>query len=820
MAANSKPSATEAPSPNEEKIAITLSTRGPSSIPQRQLVLTRSLSVIPIGRSSKVRSKGFVPADDNAWFENPVMSRHHAELVAKFDDKPPAVYIKDVQSFHGTFHTANNGHNNEKRVSPGELVKLTNGDTVRFGVDIFRSNQTYPPCTIEFRMTQAMQKSDNLPPRRGFVVPDDVDDEEEENRENEGDSIDTVPHTKATPNNPEPKGTVTINSRGPPLIDLTVDGDELLPRNKFFISSATISNCNASSDVIDLTSEPNCESDVELCTGNPGAARSSKLTLGSPALMPIKDAPKLPRSLNLSQTSGGRLIIPPSLSVPSDDEEMWHQYHDDDDLSGEDVESLFSGDPESELDTSSPSTDGHSDLDQSDGDESSNHDETLSEVYGYGEDRRFAYLSEEINDNPIYYSDSDISSIDSIDEDEDEDDDDDEDDEKEEEREEETTTKLSNAQPRTETPTPLSTGFHQPNQCQAVTTTMSCNSISLVPPSLIRDPSPSDAALFKRHTLFDTLPNNSRAQQLGEKTGKFEFFAAREKNRAALSQHHSVEPVAAIAKPYTAISQTHTDTAETLLDDVNDPDHIRCSFSVATSDTSRSPSPTLSSPRETTAISQEVNDDVAQRPSEAPDATSIKLVDNADQYSAWAVSGDRFINNPTEEPLESDIVRSQPLVDFDMTSAYKFQQSKLATAAQNVSNIRRLPIKDLLAGEPKQSSVINKPAAEDSEVPAPKMVRHEITENDRRVLPIPAPTPTKRSHEEAFDTTATQNKSTACEATAVEGQEIRAAIPTQPESPRPTKKIRLATVAVKVAACVALGGAATFSYLVNTAPVF
>ncbi|TGJ84686.1 hypothetical protein E0Z10_g4057 [Xylaria hypoxylon] len=836
MADNPKPSVVEAPSPDEDKIAVTLSTRGgSSSIPQRRLVLTRTVPAVPIGRSSKVPSKGFVPADDNAWFENPVMSRQHAEIIAKFDYKPPAVYIKDIESFHGTFHKANNGHNNEQRLTPKELVKLTNGDIVRFGIDIFRGNQSYPPCSIEFLMEEAPQKSDNLP-RRGFTVPDYIDDEEDENCENEGDSIDTAFHTKPTPNKPEPKGTVSINSRRHPLIDLTLDGDELPPRNKFSISSATMSNCNASSDVIDLTSEPNCESDVEPCTVDPGAPRPSVFDISSPAPTCSEGRPRLPTHTPISiiHTSDGRIVVPPSLTVPSDDEDMWHMYHDDD-FSDEDAESMISQDPDSESDVSVVSTEDPNDL--SEIDELSNHDEILSEVgYSYREIDNFDDPSEgEINDNlnADMYSDSAISSADEQDEDEE-----DEGEEDEGEEEGDTTTEPSNDQPRTETPIPLSTDIHQPSYGEAVTIDRHLDLPPLFHQSLQtsftfnnrshgRDPSPSDAALFKRHALFDALPNGSRAQQLGEKSGKFEFFAARERNRAALSQHHSPAPISAIRETLLAVQA----------DDINGPGDVSDPIAIPISNASRSPSPTLSCALETTTTAQGVNDDVTHRPSEAPDVTSIKLVDSTDQYSAWAISGDRFINNPTQGHPDTPMVRFQP-ADFDMTSAYKFQQSKLATAAQIVSKTRRLPIHDLLAGEPKQCSVPNKPAFKKSEAFSCESVRFP----PQRVIC----TPTKRSFEEAFNRAENnfldpprrsmrllpqfgkskdENK-ISCEnidITAMEGQErqgVPAVIPAQPESSRPTKKMRLATVAVKVAACVALGGAATFSYLVNTAPVF
>jgi hypothetical protein len=67
-------------------------------------------------------------------------------------------YLKDTASFHGTFHTSNDGRNNEQRVIAHQPVKLTNGDIIRFGVDIFRSNGAFPPCSVDFLMEEMAQK--------------------------------------------------------------------------------------------------------------------------------------------------------------------------------------------------------------------------------------------------------------------------------------------------------------------------------------------------------------------------------------------------------------------------------------------------------------------------------------------------------------------------------------------------------------------------------------------------------------------------------------------------------------------------------------
>ena len=54
----------------------------PDPIGRRVLQLDpRNYSAV-IGRSSKVEYKNLIPAEDNAWFDNRVMSRAHAEFSA------------------------------------------------------------------------------------------------------------------------------------------------------------------------------------------------------------------------------------------------------------------------------------------------------------------------------------------------------------------------------------------------------------------------------------------------------------------------------------------------------------------------------------------------------------------------------------------------------------------------------------------------------------------------------------------------------------------------------------------------------------------
>jgi pSer/pThr/pTyr-binding forkhead associated (FHA) protein len=54
--------------------------------PIRVLKLSPECQTVLVGRASKSVSKGLISAGDNAWFDNPVMSRDHAELILKQED--------------------------------------------------------------------------------------------------------------------------------------------------------------------------------------------------------------------------------------------------------------------------------------------------------------------------------------------------------------------------------------------------------------------------------------------------------------------------------------------------------------------------------------------------------------------------------------------------------------------------------------------------------------------------------------------------------------------------------------------------------------
>ncbi|KAI1364879.1 hypothetical protein F5Y08DRAFT_305653 [Xylaria arbuscula] len=770
-------------SSNGDQVVVVLYLQDQSPlIPKRRLTLTRDCPVARIGRSSKVHSKGFIPTSENAWFDNPVMSREHAEITVKFDESPVSVYLRDIGSFHGTYHR---GSHLEVQLVPQQEVKLNNNDIIRFGMEIIRADKTYPPCSVRFETEMPISKSD-IAGRRSFTVPDDIDDmddidDEEDEHETES-AIERIERLQAdwevrviktlpitTPKIPEPKGVSSmtpkipepvssINSRS--FVDLTIDDD----------SQSPVANCcNTNSDTIDLTSEPNCDSDVKSYSG-----------LLKAALQP---------RVNVTQGTN-EVVDPVSLMVPSDD-----------DLVDEDVESVASKDNMSP----SPSIDILSDSGASSVASSAERfesrsldpDSTLSESENYAEYR----FGPESHGGLHFYPYDDSSDGSSVDEDYDENEDDfDEDDESlsddansdDDDHDDESDDASTESDDRVS------------QDVLSVTAWRLAKSIQ----SYNRHPSPSDAALIKSNRpRLNNVPDESRAQQLGEKTGKFEYFAAREQNRAAISQHHAPAPISAIRETLQS-TQCNVVTPE-----------------VAKGP--RSPSPTLScvpdkecddGQVETTSISKGV-DDIAPCTSETADAMSIKLGDtDTNQYSAWAVSGDKFINNPlTEEPSSSQTI-IVPAGELDMTSAFKFQQSKHVSSTHET---RRLLIQDLLEGEPKPSVNQDTQASIESNTTSPSAC--ELATDSR--------TPIKRSYEEAFEQDENDESLLARDQAEVTLEkpdaftpqtkvaDVPVAIATHAERCRPTKRMRLAAAA-KVAACVALGGAATFSYLVNTAPVF
>jgi len=143
------------------------------SFPERQIKLTPENPSIIIGRASKTSSRGYDPAPDNAWYNSAVMSRHHAELTADFSQKK--LKVKDLGSLHGTFLNTNTLVHKEGPQIIGQE------DFLRFGVSVWRGNEEFPPVilcvTYEFHTQDISENTGNTTTTGTFQVPDGSDDE-------------------------------------------------------------------------------------------------------------------------------------------------------------------------------------------------------------------------------------------------------------------------------------------------------------------------------------------------------------------------------------------------------------------------------------------------------------------------------------------------------------------------------------------------------------------------------------------------------------------------------------------------------------------
>lgn len=97
---------------------------------------------------------------DNAWFDSPVMSRNHAEMVfnpqnsVSAPESPfffflgtatndlKALAIQDIGSMHGTYV-------NDRRLNKDELKELANGDVLLLGAEVKRGIETFPACSFQ-----------------------------------------------------------------------------------------------------------------------------------------------------------------------------------------------------------------------------------------------------------------------------------------------------------------------------------------------------------------------------------------------------------------------------------------------------------------------------------------------------------------------------------------------------------------------------------------------------------------------------------------------------------------------------------------------
>ncbi|KAI1933367.1 hypothetical protein LOZ66_006494 [Ophidiomyces ophidiicola] len=110
----------------------------------RSITLDAHTYRVILGRSSRVESKNLIAAPDNLWFDNPVLSRNHAEFAIAIQNKD--VYIMDTNSMHGTWL-------NGVKLSCERRALLMDGDHITFGADVTRGHDIYAPLKVHVSLS-------------------------------------------------------------------------------------------------------------------------------------------------------------------------------------------------------------------------------------------------------------------------------------------------------------------------------------------------------------------------------------------------------------------------------------------------------------------------------------------------------------------------------------------------------------------------------------------------------------------------------------------------------------------------------------------
>ncbi|KAK4152806.1 hypothetical protein C8A00DRAFT_15936, partial [Chaetomidium leptoderma] len=226
--------------------------------PERRITLSGDGDTITIGRASKVSTKGFIARLDNAWFDSPVMSRQHARLFFRMD--PRKIEIKDLGSLHGTFL-----NDDIERVPTDGFRELKEGDTLRFGAPIWRGTEKFEPTTVKVGI--------NFPEHSGtstFKVPDGSDDDasEDDRSSDTDDSIKQIKSRSHAVQNSSARNAAVIT----PYVDLTTSNGGHQTRHIIDLSSPCPSPIRIDEDEADSIKVVSNENDKPENTADTQAA--------------------------------------------------------------------------------------------------------------------------------------------------------------------------------------------------------------------------------------------------------------------------------------------------------------------------------------------------------------------------------------------------------------------------------------------------------------------------------------------------------------------------------------------------------------------
>ncbi|KAL2873996.1 hypothetical protein SGCOL_010867 [Colletotrichum sp. CLE4] len=662
--------------PQAEDVLLTVSVQHPNldfQYPERRIILQqKNPSVVQIGRTSK-RFSNLEAKADNCYFDSPVMSREHAKITVDWYHKK--LFVKDIGSLHGTYH-------NSLKLPLHAAKELTRGDVLKFGIDIQRSNDLFPPCTIqvdwEFDHLAKAKASGQLSGRPSFSVPDDSDSESSD------EDMSTMDDIRATVEKIRkiemPKLTTGLGGSFPSFlpphssIDLTVD------------SPVHESRGGAQAETPIVIDEDILKDTNELAEPLPKVMQDQEVTLEL-------DAPHDEDEEDEDMPSSHRMNskLPLVFASDSESDDSYDDPYDDESASYPDEEPSEMPDSydddiclsDSEM---SDRSDAEDDLDAEDESnsesESASEDELLIEASSYDEPED----SQMNDDNDNYGSQPDrdmaaawetqgaslaftqsqqmlsmphanffpqpdtgrqffpapmpsLSSIIPY--------------EGLEEQGRQNDFRLPSilnpADTHVENENPFVASL-KPQQLHmsAPTDLIQCEGVAPLHCSWERALSIPKKGVAATESLAFSQNDGPSAEALGETTGKTEFFAAREANKATMRRHeqdHDTIPV----QPRNQVPEPPAISAE--------PSTSKLPYNVVF-DAAPVPEPVKETPK------------------------SAKMAE-----SAWSSSGEKFLNSPQSFSV-TDVTEAPEL---DMTSAYQFQQSKLGSSLTAPTEPENIP---------------------------------------------------------------------------------------------------------------------------------
>jgi pSer/pThr/pTyr-binding forkhead associated (FHA) protein len=158
---------------NHNEVLLTFSDKsiGLVKFPARNISLNTQTKTCQIGRSSSRYNANLSASSTNAWFDNAVMSRKHAEFI--WDAATQLVSVRDTGSLHGT--TLNG-------FKLPEFVKkrIQVGDVLKFGAPVEKELRAFHPAEVQIRSIDLGPPELPLNEVRTntFTVPDDSEPEE------------------------------------------------------------------------------------------------------------------------------------------------------------------------------------------------------------------------------------------------------------------------------------------------------------------------------------------------------------------------------------------------------------------------------------------------------------------------------------------------------------------------------------------------------------------------------------------------------------------------------------------------------------------